>query len=123
MSLPKGLDTWIGRAGIEISGGQRQRLTIARLYLKNPSVLIFDEATSSLDSNTERNIIQCLNRIYSSKTIIIIAHRLSTILNADKILLLNNGKVEAFGKHEDLLKNNVIYSELFSSQMTGGEVL
>lgn len=123
MSLPNGLDTRIGRSDIDISGGQGQRLTIARLYLRNPSVLVFDEATSSLDSDTERNIIQCLNQIYSQKTIIIIAHRLSTILKADKILLLNNGKVEAFGVHQELLKDNMIYAQLFSSQIMGGEIL
>lgn len=122
MSLPQGLDTLIGRYGIDMSGGQRQRLTIARLYLRNPSVLVFDEATSSLDSNTEKNVIQCLNEIYSKKTIIIIAHRLSTIMKADKILLLNNGKVEAFATHKELLKDNVIYSQLFSSQINGGDI-
>lgn len=122
MSLPQGLDTLIGRYGIDMSGGQRQRLTIARLYLRNPSVLVFDEATSSLDSNTEKNVIQRLNEIYSKKTIIIIAHRLSTIMKADKILLLNNGKVEAFATHKELLKDNVIYSQLFSSQINGGDI-
>lgn len=116
MSLPKKLDTWIGASGIEVSGGQRQRFTIARLYLRNPSVIIFDEATSSLDSNTEKSILKCIGQVYANKTTLTIAHKLSTVINSDKVLFMNNGKVEAFGKHHHLLQTNTMYSQFFSSQ-------
>lgn len=115
-SLPKGYQTIIGERGVKLSGGQRQRLSIARTLLKNPPILILDEATSSLDSHSERLVQQALDRLISDRTTIIIAHRLSTIRKADQILVLDKKTLAEQGTHAQLLKQNGIYAQLHHLQ-------
>ncbi|PZC87717.1 MdlB, ABC-type multidrug transport system, ATPase and permease component, partial [Pyrenophora tritici-repentis] len=102
--LPDGYDTMMGESGIKLSGGQRQRISIARSIIKQPPVLILDEATSAIDVRTERIVQQALDRVSKNRTTIVIAHRLSTIRRADKIVVLRQGKLVEQGTHEDLLK-------------------
>lgn len=120
MSLPNGYDTYIGEKGVKLSGGQKQRISIARVFLKNPPILILDEATSSLDNETEIAIQESLEKLSHGRTTIIIAHRLSTIKNADEIVVLTNEGIEERGKHEELLQiENGVYSKLYQSQFKG----
>ena len=114
--MPKGMDTVIGEDGTRLSGGQRQRLAIARALLKDARLLILDEATSSLDSHSERHIQTALENVRKGRTCLIIAHRLSTIENADRIIVLHNGSIVEQGKHQELLANNNHYSKLYQSQ-------
>lgn len=114
--LPEGYSTLIGERGTRLSGGQRQRLAIARAVLKNPSVMILDEATSAVDNESERLIQNALERISKDRTMIMIAHRLSTIRNCDMIYVLNHGKVVEKGRHDDLLAKNGHYSWLWKVQ-------
>ncbi len=114
--MPQGYDTEIGERGIILSGGQKQRLTIARALLKNSPILILDEATSSLDTESERIVQKALDNLMKGRTSLIIAHRLSTILDADMIVVLNENKIEATGKHEELLKTSKTYSRLYKMQ-------
>jgi ABC-type transport system involved in Fe-S cluster assembly fused permease/ATPase subunit len=102
-SLPQGYDTVVGERGLNLSGGEKQRVAIARVLLKNPSILVFDEATSSLDSKSEKNILGALNAISRDKTTLVIAHRLSTIVDADEILVLEQGRIVERGNHQALL--------------------
>ena len=118
MSLPNGFDTEIGERGVKISGGQKQRLSIARVFVKNPSILILDEATSALDNTTEALIQQSLFELCKGRTTIIIAHRLSTIRSADKIIIINKGKICEEGTHEELINKNGIYTQLYNSQFS-----
>jgi ABC-type multidrug transport system fused ATPase/permease subunit len=116
-SFPEGLDTLVGERGIKLSGGQRQRIAIARAILKNPAILILDEATSSLDSESEKLVQAAMDELMKNRTSIIIAHRLSTIRKADKILVIENGQIVEAGSHEDLLLNeNGLYAHLLKLQ-------
>ena len=110
MQLPEKYNTKIGQRGLNLSGGQKQRLAIARVFLKNPPILIFDEATSSLDNQSERYIQKSLETLSSDRTTIVIAHRLSTIKNARRILVVSNGQIIEEGTHEKLINNNGVYS-------------
>jgi ATP-binding cassette subfamily B protein len=115
-SLPNGLETMVGERGHRLSGGEKQRLAIARLLLKSPSIVILDEATAHLDSENEELVQKALSEALSGRTSIVIAHRLSTVMNADQILVLENGLIRERGKHEDLVKSGGLYSELFARQ-------
>ncbi|MBQ3667079.1 MAG: ATP-binding cassette domain-containing protein [Elusimicrobiaceae bacterium] len=114
--LPQGLDTQIGERGILLSGGQKQRLAIARAFVKNAPVVILDEATSALDNKSERVVQEALDNLMKNRTVIVIAHRLSTVQNADKIVVINDGKIVESGKHGDLIKLNGAYAALYSMQ-------
>lgn len=116
MSLPQGYDSIVGNRGLKLSGGEKQRLSIARVLLKNPDVLIFDEATSSLDSISEALIQAAIDPLIKSRTSIMIAHRLSTILSADKILVLDKGQIVAQGSHNELLEKSALYRALYETQ-------
>lgn len=115
-SLPEGLDTRIGTGGITFSGGQKQRLAIARIFVKNPKILIFDEATSSLDSEAERVITSSWDELCRGRTILIIAHRLSTILSSDKVAVLKDGSIAGYDNHKKLFETCPAYAELFKEQ-------
>lgn len=116
MSLPNKYDTVIGERGVRLSGGQKQRISIARSVLRNSPVLILDEATSAVDTETETEIQKAINKIAGTRTLIVIAHRLSTVKRADKIIVLENGKISEEGKHEQLLKLNGAYANLCNIQ-------
>ena len=116
--FPEGLDTVVGERGVQLSGGQRQRIAIARAILKNPAILILDEATSSLDSENERLVQEALEKLMAGRTSFIIAHRLSTIHKADRIIVIDQGEVKEMGTHEELLAHeNGIYSQLTRLQI------
>ncbi|AHA28324.1 ABCB family ABC transporter ATP-binding protein/permease [Candidatus Liberibacter americanus] len=116
MSLPNGYDTMVGERGLKLSGGEKQRVSIARAVIKNPPIMIFDEATSSLDTITERSIQNALDSLSTNRTTLIIAHRLSTIVNADVIVVLNEGKIAEQGNHKHLMSLNGIYSSMWKKQ-------
>lgn len=120
VKLPQGYDTVLGEKGQGLSGGQRQRLAIARAVLKNPRILILDEATSALDTESERLVQEALERLMKNRTTFIIAHRLSTIINADRILVLNDGRIQESGTHGALMEQNGLYSKLYEMQYTRG---
>lgn len=115
-SLPNGLETMVGERGHRLSGGEKQRLAIARLLLKSPSIVILDEATAHLDSENEELVQKALAQALHGRTSIVIAHRLSTVMNADQIIVLENGSIAERGKHEELVLNGGLYSELFARQ-------
>lgn len=116
MELPDGYDTIVGERGYRLSGGEKQRLALARVILKNPRILLLDEATSHLDSESEMLIQEALKRVMAGRTSIVIAHRLSTILAADQILVLDRGRIVEQGRHEELLQQNGIYANLYRTQ-------
>ena len=111
--LPEGYHTYIGQRGIKLSGGQKQRLSIARVFLKNPPILIFDEATSSLDNESEKVVQDSLEKLAKNRTTFVIAHRLTTIKNAKRILVLTEDGIKESGSHEELLQKNGIYAGLY----------
>jgi ABC-type transport system involved in Fe-S cluster assembly fused permease/ATPase subunit len=114
--LPDGYDTEVGERGLKLSGGEKQRVAIARAILKNPCILIFDEATSALDSQSEKSIQAELDRIQVGRTTLIIAHRLSTVMNADQILVMDEGRIVERGRHEDLLAADAYYAKMWQLQ-------
>ena len=116
MGLPDGYDTVVGERGYRLSGGERQRIALARVILKNPRILVLDEATSSLDSESEALIQEALKRVMAGRTSIVIAHRLSTILSADVILVMDRGRIVERGTHEELLAQVGLYSQLYETQ-------
>ncbi len=116
-SLPDGFDTYVGERGVKLSGGQKQRISIARVFLKNPPVFIFDEATSSLDTESETLIQQSLERLSRNRTTVIIAHRLSTVKNADYLYVLNAGRVVEHGTHTELLEKKDYYHKLYTMNL------
>jgi len=115
-SLPDGYDTLVGERGLKLSGGEKQRVAIARMVLKNPPILILDEATSALDSLTEQQIQTALHALAAGRTTLMIAHRLSTVVDADQILVIEDGKVIEHGRHQDLLERNGSYAEMWTRQ-------
>lgn len=114
--LPKGYNQIIGENGTRLSGGQKQRIAIARAFIRNSPFLLLDEATSSLDSKSEKKIQNSLSKLISNRTALIIAHRLSTVMDADKIVIINNGEIQDVGKHSDLIKKSKIYKNLYELQ-------
>ena len=118
LSLPGGYNYVVGERGVTLSTGQRQLISFLRVYLRNPKILILDEATSSIDSHTENILQSSLNRISEGRTTIVIAHRLSTIVNSDKILLLKNGAVLEEGSHSNLLKLKGEYHKMYTNQLS-----
>lgn len=119
-SLPMKYNTKVGERGMKISGGQKQRVAIARAILKNPKILVFDEATSSLDSKNEQAVLKTLNAVAKGRTTISIAHRLSTIVNSHRIFVLQNGTINSIGTHQQLLEHNKIYGKLWELQSKAG---
>ena len=115
-SIPDKYNTIVGERGLKLSGGEKQRVAIARTVLKNPSVYFFDEATSALDSSTEKEIIKNLEKISENKTTLIIAHRLSTVSKADNIIVIDKGRIVESGNHEQLLKAKGLYAEMWKKQ-------
>ncbi|MPN63481.1 putative multidrug export ATP-binding/permease protein [bioreactor metagenome] len=116
-AMPDGFDTYVGERGTLLSGGQKQRISIARIFLKNPPILILDEATSSLDSVTEAKIQSAFDSLARGRTTLIIAHRLSTIHAADRIIVINDSTITEQGAHEELMRKNGEYAELYRTQM------
>lgn len=116
--LPQGLQSPVGEKGVQLSGGQKQRIAIARAILRSPDILLLDEATSALDAENERYIQQALANVTKDRTTLIIAHRLSTVIHADRILLLNQGRIEAHGTHAELMAASPLYAKLANMQLT-----
>ena len=116
--LPKKFETMIGENGIRLSGGQKQRISIARAVLKNSPIILLDEATSSLDADSEEKIQNAIMNLTKNRTTLVIAHRLSTIIRANKIIVLYQGKIVDAGSHNELLKNSIIYKNLYSKQLS-----
>jgi len=118
--FPKGYDTVIGQRGVTLSGGQKQRIAIARALLVNPRILILDDSTSVVDVETEAKIHNALEEVMKNRTSFIIAQRVSTVLNADKIVVLNQGKIVAEGSHYELMQKSPMYREIYESQLGNG---
>ena len=121
--LPEGFDTRVGERGVKLSGGQRQRIAIARVFLKDPALVILDEATSSLDSESERLVEEAMGDLLRSRSTLIIAHRLSTVLRADRLVVIDRGLIVEEGRHSELLAAEGVYSRLYRGQFRAGEAL
>ena len=115
--LPNKFDTMIGENGVRLSGGEKQRISIARAMMKKSSIILLDEATSSLDSEIESKIQEALSILTKNRTTIVIAHRLSTILNSNNIFVIDSGNVVASGKHDELLQNSKLYKNFYEKQL------
>ena len=120
-TFPQGYDTYIEQGGTNVSGGQRQRLCIARALLKKPKILILDDSTSAVDTKTDATIREAMQNAIPGATKIIIAQRISSVEHADMIIVMNEGRIDGIGTHEELLKSNEIYKEIYDSQVKGGE--
>jgi ATP-binding cassette subfamily B protein len=120
-TLPTGYDTMVGERGLKLSGGEKQRVSIARTILKGPPILVLDEATSALDTRTERDIQKSLREVAQNRTTIVIAHRLSTVVDADEIIVLENGRIAERGRHDALLKKKGIYHAMWTRQREADE--
>lgn len=116
---PDGYDSMLGERGVGLSGGEKQRLSIARAVLKNPSILVFDEATAAVDSETENLIQEAIERLISGRTTLMIAHRLSTLRKANKIIVVDQGRIIEFGSHDELMALNGKYHKLIEIQSMG----
>ena len=121
METNEGYDSQVGERGIKLSGGQKQRIALARALVKGSPILLLDEPTSALDTHSEALVQEAIDRSLESKTAIIVAHRLSTIKNADRILVMDKGKIAEQGKHEELLAAGGLYAELYSRQFNSAE--
>jgi subfamily B ATP-binding cassette protein MsbA len=121
--LPDGFNTRVGERGVKLSGGQRQRIAIARVFLKDPALVILDEATSSLDSESERLVEQAMEDLLRARSTLIIAHRLSTVLRADRVVVIDRGQIVEEGRHQDLLASEGVYSRLYRGQFRPGDML
>ena len=117
-SLPDGLDTKVGERGLKLSGGEKQRVAIARTILKNPEILVFDEATSSLDSQSEQAILKAINEVTKNRTSLVIAHRLSTIIDSDNIIVMSKGSIVEQGNHQTLLALKGKYYNMWQLQQS-----
>ena len=119
MQMPKKYDTDLGQGGVNVSGGQKQRLCIARALLKHPKIIILDDSTSAVDTDTDHRIQLALKEKLGGMTTIIIAQRVASVKEADRIIIMDNGKIADIGNHEELLKRNEVYRDLYNTQMEG----
>jgi ATP-binding cassette subfamily B protein len=120
--FPRGLDTMVGERGVSLSGGQKQRTSLARAIMRDPTILILDDAMSSVDTHTQSEILEGLRRVMAERTTLITAMRISTIKDADKIVVLNNGTVEEQGTHRELLLNGGLYSRMYRRELLRQEL-
>lgn len=117
MKQERKFDTYVGEKGDLLSGGQQQRIAIARMFLRNPKIILLDEVTANLDAESEYQIINSLKELYEGRITLIIAHKLKTVMEADKILVLENGHIVGTGKHEELMKTNLYYKNIIQYEM------